>query len=294
MYIDALYARMGDPNGNYMRDFQGTGFNARLFELACFAYLESAGFEIDRSFPAPDFIAERNGVTIAFEAVTVNPSEGNDLDISLLPLLRSTEPSIPLDVTIRTTMLRISRALRKKLAHRYDQLSHCKGKPLVLMVAPFSEPGSVFYPDGCLIENLYGTPQNWPKTENILPFFCLDNSTPISSILYCNPFTVSRFIRFATDFRSSQNLIATREGQCFFRDDDLASSFVHHLGATQTPMETWHEGVTLFCNPFASVSIPEGLLPNTCTFSINEDKLLRKIEKFHPVHSITRVQVRNI
>jgi hypothetical protein len=40
---------MGDPNGNFVRDFQGDGFHSRVFELACFAYLEEAGLTITRS-----------------------------------------------------------------------------------------------------------------------------------------------------------------------------------------------------------------------------------------------------
>ena len=47
--MNALYQRMGDPNGNSLGDFQADGFHTRLFELACFAYLESAGFELNHS-----------------------------------------------------------------------------------------------------------------------------------------------------------------------------------------------------------------------------------------------------
>ena len=50
---------------------------------------------------------------------------------------------------------RMSSILRKKLAYRYHELPQCKGKPLILMIAPFFEAGSVFYTDEALIDSLY-------------------------------------------------------------------------------------------------------------------------------------------
>ena len=61
---------MGDPNGNFVDDYQADGFHSRLFELACFAYLEEAGMNLDRTHEAPDFLASRGGTRIAIEAST--------------------------------------------------------------------------------------------------------------------------------------------------------------------------------------------------------------------------------
>src|SRR5258708_37494178 len=62
--MSTFYKRMGDPNGNFVDDFQADGFHSRLFELACFAYLEEAGLNPDRTHDSPDFLASRDGTCI--------------------------------------------------------------------------------------------------------------------------------------------------------------------------------------------------------------------------------------
>jgi hypothetical protein len=153
--MNELYTRMGDPNGNFIYDFQGDGFHSRVFELACFAYLESAGFSLDRSNEKPDFLAHRGEFTLAIEATTANPSTGRHTDISVLQMPELSEEQIA-DKVINDFPRRMSSILNRKLKHKYHQLPQCTGKPLVLMIAPFFEAGSVFYTDEGLVECLYG------------------------------------------------------------------------------------------------------------------------------------------
>ena len=63
-----------DSDGNFIKDFQTTGFNSRLWELYLFAALVETGFSLNRSHSQPDFIASSRGQEIAIEATTVNPS----------------------------------------------------------------------------------------------------------------------------------------------------------------------------------------------------------------------------
>jgi len=67
-----------DTDGNFVRDFQTTGFNSRLWELYLFAALVEEGFYLDRSHAQPDFIASNGERIIAIEATTVNPTIGAD------------------------------------------------------------------------------------------------------------------------------------------------------------------------------------------------------------------------
>ena len=67
-----------DPDGNFVKDFQTTGFNSRLWELYLFAALVEEGFKLDRNHSQPDFIASTSGQTVAIEATTVNPTIGDD------------------------------------------------------------------------------------------------------------------------------------------------------------------------------------------------------------------------
>ena len=290
--MNALYARMGDPNGNFPGDFQTDGFHSRLFELACFAYLESAGLDLDRSHESPDFLAlARDDVTIAIEATTANPTAGRATDISLLQMPDLSEAEI-FDKVENEFPRRMASVLQKKLAHRYHELPHCVGKPLVLMVAPFFEPGAVFYTDESLLKCLYGV--GGITEVAAVPFFDQPDAGSISAVLYCNAFTVPGFLRMATRFENAKEVSAVRKGFCYIGDPNVDApphEFQFQVGDPSAPKETWHEGVTLFINPNASHPLQRSLLPHTCTFSVRENVVHREVHGFHPVTSFMFISV---
>ncbi|MHB1592258.1 MAG: hypothetical protein ACYCTW_12115 [Sulfuricella sp.] len=164
--MNALYARMGDPNGNFPGDFQTEGFYSRLFELVCFAYLESAGFDLNRSYESPDFLASLRGdFIIAIEATTANPTAGRATDISLLQMPDLSEAEI-FEKVENEFPRRMTSVLQKKLAYQYHDLPHCLGKPLVLMVAPSSSRGlSSIRTNPCSSACTVSAPHNPVRTE---------------------------------------------------------------------------------------------------------------------------------
>jgi len=285
--MSTFYKRMGDPNGNFVDDFQADGFHSRLFELACFAYLEEAGMKLDRTDEAPDFLASRTGTCIAIEATTANPPTGRATDICALKMeqLSMNEISEKVEVEFPRRMRSI---LRKKLERQYHKLPQCQGKPLVLMVAPFFEAGATFYTDEALIDSLYR------NSGNAKAFFLDPNAAAISAVVYCNAFTVPRFFRLATRLDEKTGMNAIRKGTCYEQYSETQFSsreFEHCLGSTSVPRETWSEGVTLFLNPNASTPIPPGFLPNTSTLSVRGGYLIREVHGFHPVTSFMVVEV---
>jgi hypothetical protein len=287
--MNSLLQRMGDPNGRFVQHFQGNAFHSRLFELACFAYLEEANLSINRSWESPDFLVFDRQLGIAVEAVTANSPTGQGSDISLRKLELLSQVEI-FDKSSREFPARIVRSLEKKLARRYHELTHCRGKPLVFMIAPFFEAGSNFYIDEALLHALFGAPKDLPNS--IAPFFQRAEAVHASAVLYCNQFTVSRFLRLATDFGASGAPRGTRRGFFYRRhgEDSVAlKEFVHVLGAADTPKETWSEGVTVFENPFAAVPLPRGLLPATCYFGVADGYVTREVGGFHPVVSSTHI-----
>lgn len=289
--MTALLHRMGDPNGNFVRDFQGDGFHSRVFELASFAYLEEAGLAIDRSYERPDFVGVRDGQSVAVEAVTANPPGQQGADISLGQMTPLSQPEIFEQIRCEVSS-RIGTSLKRKLRHRYHELPHCAGKPLVLMIAPFFEAGSVFYPDDALFHPLFGGPEG--SDDELFPFFQREEAAAISAVLYCNQFTVPRFFRLATDFTAKDAPTAIREGVCYRRhgdDDHALYEFRHQVGASETPRETWTEGVTVFENPNATTPLPRGLLSGSCYVSVQEGFVCREVTDFHPVVSFTRIGV---
>lgn len=291
--MNALYVRMGDPNENFIGDFQGDGFQSRLFELGCFAYLESAGMEIDRSYLAPDFSASKDGVKVVVEAATANSPSGRHTDISLRQVSELSEKELFQKVNLEFPR-RIVALLKRKLKHRYHELPHCLGRPLVLMTAPFFEPGSVFYTDDALVDTLYGTNDSSSLSGVNPPFFSWADAQSISAILYCNAFTIPRFYRLATSLNQDANIVVIRKGFCYknHSETELAvGPYEYPLGSPSAPKETWWEGVTVFHNPHADVPLPLNLLPSTSTFSIRDGSLVRDIHGFHPVTSFMTISV---
>jgi hypothetical protein len=77
--LDDIYQTFDDPEGNFLEQFQTSGFDARYFELYLFAYFSRSSFIVDRSHPNPDFLVSKEGLTVAVEATTVNPSTSGTL-----------------------------------------------------------------------------------------------------------------------------------------------------------------------------------------------------------------------
>jgi hypothetical protein len=67
-----------DNNGNFIKDFQTTEFNNRLWELFLHIYFSKRGIKRDLSQAVPDFNLSFFDEKFAVEAVTVNESEAFD------------------------------------------------------------------------------------------------------------------------------------------------------------------------------------------------------------------------
>lgn len=284
VYINDLYHRMATPSKTFVRKFQGDGFHSHLFEIACFAYLESTGMKPERRHSAPDFLASLNGFDLAFEAATSNPAKQAS-DISIFQIEALTQREIEEKVNVEFPR-RMASIVKKKLRLNYHKLPHCEGKPLVLMVAPFFEPGSVLYIDESLLNCLYGIHNETPG------LFQLEDARSVSAVMYCNGFTVPRFFRLATTLDDTANIIATREGwYCSpLTDDDIEMrEYKFLVGDPSSPQESWAEGVTIFHNPNAQFPIPTTLLPCTSYFSVQDGLLIREVHGFHPLTSFMRM-----
>lgn len=73
LIVETAYSYV-DVDGNYIKDFQSHGFDARLWELFLYIVLYETGFEFNRDFNAPDYLVSYYGQSFCLEAVTVNPS----------------------------------------------------------------------------------------------------------------------------------------------------------------------------------------------------------------------------
>lgn len=280
--MDSIFLRMGDPDGTFVQEFRTQGFHSRLFELGCFAYLDSTGFSIDRTHDRPDFLASRAGLTIGLEATAANPTAGQSKDISAAGIRpwspRETETNVS-----REFPRRMLSVLTNKLEKRYDLLPHCHGMPLVLAVAPYFEPGSVFHVDVALVPCLFEIGNSTESVEPFDPFFSLPGSEAVSAVIYCNQFTVSRFVRMASKGAIRPGIGFTH-GFAYVPGEAGRNTLVEYrYDLSNQPDESWAQGVTIFHNPHALLALPNGVLQGTSEFRVRGKKLVREVHSFHPL-----------
>ena len=311
--MNDLYLRMGDPNGNFIRDFQSYGYHSRIFELSCFAHLESQGFNIDRSHPSPDFLVSIGKERVAIEAATSNPSVGLNTDISLAGI----DPKLPIEDVIEKSTndfpIRMGNILLKKLQKRYWLNPNCQNIPIVLIVSPLYEPGSIFNIDDSLARYLYGGWDVFPEWVNYngiythyVPikshvyegreletnFFSQPSSEHISAIIYSNSFTENKFVRMAIQMGLESKFEAVKHGTCLSKDEDGEISirdFEYRLKDETAPVETWFQGLTIFHNPNALFAVPDNLFKSTNVYKMVKGKLMRFPSDFHPLVSWTEI-----
>ncbi len=310
--LTATARRMGDPDGRLITDFQGEAFHARLFELACFAYLEEQGLSIDRTNPRPDFLVSRGGRAVcSIEAVTASPTNGQRADIAIAGI-EALSPAEILEKCDEDFPIRIGRALDGKLKHRYWELPHCQRLPFVIAVGPFYEPGSTQYVDENLARFLYGLDQYSDRVDEgcvatrevpVLAhayagkrmrsnLFEYPSAEHLSAVLYCNQWTVPRFVRLAAHAHGWHGANGTRSGSCLGPGDTVvidAVEYEHALGDPDVPRETWSQGVTVFHNPRAIHPLPLGALSGTSTFMRSDGRVERTVSAFHPLTSMMQV-----
>lgn len=303
--MDEIFHRMGDPDGNFIDDFQGPGFHSRLFELASHAYLEEIGGVIERRQRSPDFIVAKGATRVAVESVTLNPAQGRSADISLLRLVAPRTEEILTKVGDELP-IRLRDTLARKLEHRYWDKPACRGVPFVLLVGPFHEPGCTTYVDESVARYLYGTDSYsaWVSRNGLLVreapvmehsfkgrtipsnFFASEDTEGVSAILWCNQFTVPRFFRIAAQAAGlPAGVRGLVEGECATGDSRYFEPFRYRLGEHPAGPERWSRGVTVFVNPSARIQLPGGFLPCTSLFQVRGGRLVRDVNGFHPLTS---------
>ena len=193
-----------DPDGNYIQQFQGDGFDARLWELYLYTLLHENDFYISRDFQAPDYVCYKYGETLVIEATTVNPTQ---LEGQATESIKEDPDGIQMADYMA---IKFANALFSKLTKGYWKLDHVKEKPLILAVADFRKPEGVHFSAKFLQEYLYGQRTskhgdsylNTPIHEHVYRtrkkpsgFFFLPEAENISAVLFSDGGTISKFNR---------------------------------------------------------------------------------------------------
>lgn len=298
-----------EADGNFIEQFQTTGFDARLWELYLYAMLVETGYAVTRPEQAPDFLAYGLGGELAIEATTVNPSQRPDG--SLVP---SQRPEVGGDVDsylMHYLPIKFAGPLTAKLKKQDWRRSSVANKPFVLAIQDFHDSLSMTYSGAPLAVYLYGyrneieilddgssATSASPVKEHvwgskIVPsgFFSLPEAEHISAVIFNGTATLSKFNRMGVkvgygvdDVVLIRHLAATDPRPEARRPLDI----VEVVGEGHS--ETWIEGMNVYHNPNAMQPIDPKQLPGAAHHHLLPDgRLQSTMPMLHPIASRTSI-----
>ncbi|HCE4658649.1 TPA: hypothetical protein NGT07_004551 [Vibrio parahaemolyticus] len=286
--INELMSHFVDIDGNFVEQFQSTGFDARLWELYLNTYLNEEQLFFNREYNAPDFIVEKYGKKVAIEAVIVGRKPDNPVSAFKV------EPKYldPSEV---------------KEKHK-NEMPIKFGSPLVFAIADFHDDQSMQWSSTALINYLYGVKHDFDYDENgklvisalkidkhelngkEIPsgYFFQPDSENVSAIIFSASGTISKFNRIGKQAGfGGDNIIMHRFGTCHDHNPNasLPKTFMYQVTTEST--ETWAEGLSMFHNPNAKFPVPEELFPSIAHHHFDDGQIVSLLPDFHPYSSTT-------
>lgn len=296
-----------DIDGNYVEQFQSTGFDARLWELYLNAYLVEEELFFNREHYAPDFIVQKFGKTVAIEAVIVGRKE----KVTDETINRPIEP-MPPEELIKKTMdempIKFGSPLFTKLKKEYWKLDHVAGNPLVIAIADFHDNQSMTWSGTALINYLYGVRHDFSKDDDgnliisplkiethqvgtkVIPsgYFFQPDAENISAILYTAGGTISKFNRMGKQAGfGSASVIMQRMGTHHDHDPNASLPKMFSYEVNEQCEETWGEGVSMYHNPNALHPVPRELFPSIAHHRFENGQIVSTLPEFHTYASQT-------
>lgn len=305
--INDMMPHFVDVDGNFVEQFQSTGFDARLWELYVDAYLVEEELFIDRKFHAPDFLVSKFGLSAAIEAVIV----GRKSDKPPSYFRAAAGPSTPEQIReehANAMPMRFGSPLYSKLQKKYWTLEHVRGKPLILAIADFHDDQSMLWSGTALMNYLYGVKHDFRHDETgqliISPlkiethtvgakqipsgFFFQPDAENISAVLFSASGTISKFNRIGRQSGYKHpDVTMIRQGMCHNHDPNAALPKMFSYVVDESCGETWAEGLSMFHNPLATRPVSEELFPSIAHHKFVDGQIVSRLPEFQPYASIT-------
>lgn len=306
--IEPMMRWYEDADGNFVEQFQTTGFDQRIWELYLFATFVELGFVFDRTHPMPDFVCSGLAGAFSAEAVTVGPTRDRG---KVVPLPPRETPEQKLAYLRNYMPIKFGSPLFAKLKKRYWERAHVAGAPFVLAIADFSSPGSMIHTASALERYLYGFEHPTErdvdghlviKPERIeehrfgaksIPsgFFRIPETRNVSAVLTSASGTISKFNRMGilAGFGSG-NVVLIRQGTAVDLDPDASEPKVFRALVNSAGYEErWVEGLNVFHNPEAILTFDSDLIPGAGHhYSSPNGQRTSMVPEFHPYGSITQ------
>lgn len=296
-----------DVDGNFIEQFQTTGFDSRLWELYLFAFLNEENLLIDRTHAAPDFVVSDGFQTVGIEAVTVHSSPpGFQDDIDPLELTPERIRELQKDYM----PIKFGSSLYSKLKKKYWTLPHVEGKSLIFAIADFHAKQSMLWSSTALGDYLYGYRQEWGidhegklhiapvkieghqfKGKKPIPsgYFFTEGAEHVSGVLFSATGTISKFIRMGkvAAFGNPEVRILFH-GTCYKHDPNAVVPEAFSFEVDDEYEETWAEGLSLFHNPRALHPVSPHMFPSIAHHFLSDDgRIVSYLPEFHPYSGIT-------
>lgn len=271
LIVEAVYSYI-DVDGNYIKEFQTHGFDARLWELFLYIFLYDAGFEFNQDYNAPDYMVSYYGNPFCIEAVTVNPSQNPDRPDPEPPqsdeeMQRLCDDYMP---------IKFGSSLFSKLQKKYWEKPHVQGKPLILAIHDYHMPGSMTWTRNALVEYLYGKrvrvaeidghkkfveedieSHTWEGKTIPSNFFGTENAENISAVLFTNTATITKFNRMGKlAGLGCDNMKMYRTGVMLHPDPSSLEPLAFMTDVDdENYEEDWSESVIMYHNPNALIPV---------------------------------------
>lgn len=307
--IEPMMRWYEDADGNFVEQFQTTGFDQRVWELYLFAMLIEQGFQLDRADAVPDFCCTGLAGNVTIEAVTVGPTRKDDKIVPPPPISTPAEQRI----YVREYMpIKFGSALYSKLQKKYWLRPNVASEPFVLAVADFSSPGSMIHTRSALETYLFGYEHDFDRAEDgrliikprkiekhsfgdkVIPsgFFALPDAEHISAVISTTSGTISKFNRMGLQAGfGTGRVLMIREGTLIDHDPNAsAPKLFRAVVNAPSYRETWVEGLSVFHNPNALKPLDPNLFPGAAHHFVDSDGQMTSFTPdIHPLASITRL-----
>lgn len=310
--INEIMHHFTDIDGNFVEQFQTTGFDSRLWELFVYSVLKEEKLIVDRMHEAPDFLISDGSQSAAIEAVTVNKS-AKDYDRRLKYATFSEEfykETSKLGLSGRMHF-RYGSALKSKMDRKksYWTLPHVVGLPFLFAIADFHDARSMIWSTSPLYEYLYGIRHKWHyneagelvvENEKIAShkfdgreiasgFFFQENSENVSAVIFSATGTISKFGRMGRLAGFGDKKVDSVQMLTYHDHDPNAASPLLLIRKVEPGKmtETWCEGVSVYHNPNAKYPFPEDLLPSVAHHHFIDGNIVSRLPNFHVYSSIT-------
>ncbi|GFP77436.1 glycosaminoglycan attachment protein [Clostridium fungisolvens] len=289
-----------DVDGNFVEQFQTSGFNSRLWELYLFCYFHEEGLKIDREHEAPDFMLSNGDISVAVEAVIAE---------NRTPYLKIDERRIPIDVNVEEETknklpLIYGSPLYSKLNHttkdrslHYWQYDHTRDIPFVIAIADFHDVLAMNMSTTALINYLYGLKHSHYYDENgnlvvvgekikshikestgvKIPsgFFFQPGAENVSAIIHSASGTISKFDRMGKQSGfDTNNTIMIRVSTVYNSEPNADKPLVFENLVDENCEETWGEGISVYHNPNAVIPLPRDFFPSAAQHFLKDGKIV--------------------